>query len=325
MSNDNLVVKISLVLLLLFSFYILWPFVSVILFSMILAYFTYPAYKKMEGKVGSGISAGSLCVAVAAVIIVMVTEGAKVLIAELSKLYKRLPELIGDLEALEGIEIMGFKLIEEGMEMAINRALAYITGLGAVIPHLFFSVLIFFIGYFYFLTKGHKAYEYVKNNLPLEKDNKKRVLEKVKLNVDAFIRAEIAIAVAQGIVAGFIFYVFGHPYPFFVAIVTGILALIPVVGPSLVYWPVGIYEIFKQNYLLAVGYIVSGMFVISMMDYVLRPRIMGKKAKVHPFVVLLGFLGGIYAFGPGGIIIGPVILSLALILVDELKFEDEEN
>ena len=321
MSNDNLVVKISLVLLLLFSFYILWPFVSALLFAVILAYFSYPAYQWMKNRSTDDIAALNFVAAVAAVLIVMIAEGLRVLLRELSKLYHALPELLEGFEAIEGIEFMGIRVFEEITDYGLSAAMGYITGLGARIPQMFFSLLVFFVGYFYFLKRGKELYRYIKESLPLEEKRRDKIIKKVKLNVDAFIRAEIIIAIAQGTVGGIIFYTLGHPYPLFFAIVIGILAFIPVVGPSLVYWPVGLFEIFRQNYILGASYIITGVCVISTMDYFLRPRIMGDKAKIHPFVVLVGFLGGIYAFGAAGIIIGPVVLSLGLILIDELKKE----
>ncbi len=322
MDDDNVIVKVSLVLLLLFSLYILWPFVSALLFAIILAYFSYPLYGWMKKRTTKNIAALNLSAAVAAAIIIMVAEGARVFLRELGKLYRNLPELLQGFEALQEIEFMGMRIFEEATNYGLSTVMNYITGLGARIPRMFFSLLVFFVGYFYFLTQGEKVYRYIKKNLPLGEERKGKILGKIKMNVDAFIRAEIIIAVAQGAVGGIIFYTLGHPYPFFFAIVIGILAFIPVVGPSLVYWPVGLFEIIRQNYILGISYIITGICIISTMDYFLRPRIMGNKAKIHPFVVLLGFLGGIYAFGPAGILIGPVILSLAIILIDELKREE---
>ncbi len=321
MGKDKTTVKISLILLLILSFYILWPYASAILFAIILAYFTYPVYRWMERRTHKIIAAGNLMILVAVVIIVGIMEGLRVLMRELIKIYEILPEILVGLDSIREVEFMGYRIVDEAVESAMSRVMNYLTGLGASIPHIFFSLLIFFVGYFYFLVHGEKAYEYIKDRLPFCDDNKKRILEKVKLNVDGFIRAEILIAFAQGIVGGIIFYIFGSPYPLFFAILIGILALIPVVGPSLVYWPVGLYEILRQNYVIGIAYIVSGICIISTMDYFLRPRIMGGKAKIHPFVILLGFLGGIYAFGPAGIIIGPILLSLAIILIEEFKAE----
>ncbi|MFP4116079.1 MAG: AI-2E family transporter [Candidatus Aenigmatarchaeota archaeon] len=325
MGDNELVVKISVILLLILSLYILWPYVSVLLFAMMLAYFSYPAYNWLRKKTTDFAAGASLTALVAVITILMVREGTRVLIREAQRLYRKLPELLANFGNLQEIEFMGYRVVQEASDTAMTRLLNYLTGLGTRIPHITFSLVIFFIGFFYFLTQGEKLYKYIRKNLPLHEDNKERVLNKVKLNVDGFIRAQILVAVIEGLIGGIIFYLLGHPYPVFFGIIIGILSLIPLLGPSLVYFPVGIYEVLKQNYLLGAAYMISGAFVMAVADYFLRPRVMGNKAKIHSFIILLGFVGGIHAFGPGGIIIGPILLSLAIILVDELKIEQEKE
>ncbi|MFP4116862.1 MAG: AI-2E family transporter [Candidatus Aenigmatarchaeota archaeon] len=322
MGDDELVVKISIILLLILSLYILWPYVSALLFAMILAYFCYPLYERLREKTTDFAAGAGLTALVAVLTIFMVREGTRILIREAQRLYRKLPELLANFGNLQEIEFMGYRVIQEASDTAMTKLLNYLTGLGTRIPHITFSLVIFFIGFFYFLTQGEKLYQYVRDNLPLHQDNKKRVLNKVKLNVDGFIRAQILVAVTEGVVGGIIFYLLGHSYPVFFGIIIGILSLIPLLGPSLVYFPVGIYEMLKQDYLLGAAYIISGICVVAIADYFIRPRVMGKKAKIHPFIILLGFVGGIHTFGPGGIVIGPVLLSLAVILIDELKIKD---
>lgn len=317
--NDDSVVKASIIILSLLSLYILWPYASALLFALILAYFSYPAYKRLEKRMGDMSAAASLSAAVAALLAVLITEGLRVLVRELRTIYQTLPELMARFQPPGEIEFMGVEIFGSLSDMAMTKAMDYLTGVVASIPQMFFSLLVFFIGYFYFLREGDKLYYYVKEHLPFEEENRERIIKKVKLNVNAFIRAEIVVAISQGIVGGLIFYILGHTYPLFFGIIIGILALIPVIGPSLVYWPVGLYEVFRQNYLLGAAYIISGICIISTMDYFIRPKVMGDKARIHPFIVLVGFLGGIFAFGPAGIVIGPVLLSLSLILIDEFK------
>ncbi len=319
MEDEKLVKILTLIALLVLSLYILWPYVSALLFAVILAYLLYPLQRKLSNATSKNISAGTIVISVLVLISFAVARGTFVLIRELKKFYSVLPDLALPIEGLQSFEIAGYPVVAEATHLILSRSLQYLTDLSFRIPGLVFSGLVFFGSLFYFLREGEELYGYIKKRLPFKGDQKDRILQKIKKNVDAFIYAEFTIAFLQGVTGGVVFYLLGHPYPVLMASIIGILALIPIVGPSLVYWPVGIYGLFAGNYVLGIGSIVSGIVIISSMDYFLRPKITGERASIHPFIVLLGFLGGIYAFGPAGIIIGPVVLSISIIIIDEIR------
>ncbi len=322
MSAEEKTVKIlTLVALLVLSLYILWPYVSALLFAVIVTYLFLPVQKRLTKVTSRNMSAGIVVISVLVTLSVIIARGTFILIRELRKFYKVLPDLTVPIEGIHDFEIAGFPVVAEATDLILSRALQYLTDLSFRIPGLVFSGLIFFGSLFYLLREGEELYEYIKERLPFREDQRNRILQKIKKNVDAFIYAEFTIAFLQGIAGGIIFYLLGHPYPVLMATIIGVLALIPVVGPSLIYWPVGIYGLLVGNYVLGIGSIVAGIVVISSMDYFLRPKITGDRASIHPFIVLLGFLGGIYAFGPAGIIIGPVVLSISIIVIDEIRSE----
>ncbi len=307
--------------LLLLSLFIIWPYVSVLIFAAILAHLSYPLYLKIKEKTSERISAGSLTIGVLLVIILAILRGVNILIRELRKFYEIIPELTAGLEYINNFNMAGIEITKEITQYLFSKIIQYFTNLTLRIPHMFLALFVFFVSYFYFMKDGEKIYKYIKEKIPFSNERKEKILEKIKKNVNAFIYVEVVIGILQGIVGGIVFYLFGHPYPLLAGIVIGILGIIPVIGPSLVYWPVGLYEILKQNYILGIAYITVGICVISALDYFLRPHITAKKASVHPFVILIGFLGGIYAFGAVGIIVGPILLTIAIVMLEEIKIK----
>lgn len=325
MEEQRIAKIITVLVLLTLSLYILWPYMSSILFAAILAYLFYPLYERLRKRTSKNIAAASIVVTAIVFLSITVTRGLFILFRELRRLYTMVPELGLGIEGLEAFEIAGIEIIRELTEFVFSRLIEYLTQLGFQIPGLVISGLIFFASFFYFLKEGENIYYYLKDRIPFQKEQRERIMIKIKKNIDAFIYVEIVLGIVQGVLGGVIFYLLGHPYPLVLGIVIGILGLVPVIGPSIIYWPIGIYGILTQNYLLGIGSIVAGISVISSLDYFLRPRLTGKRASIHPFVVLLGFMGGIYAFGPAGIVVGPVLLSVSIIVIDELKQESLER
>ena len=68
--------------------------------------------------------------------------------------------------------------------------------------------------------------------------------------------------------------------------------------------------------------ILWGIFIVGLVDNILKPKIIGAKGKIHPVLVLLGVLGGLRTFGIIGAIIGPIILAL---LTTFIKIYEEEK
>lgn len=93
-------------------------------------------------------------------------------------------------------------------------------------------------------------------------------------------------------------------------------ALIPSVGTSIIFVPAVLYLIFQGNIVFAVGLTIWGMLAVGLIDNLLGPYLMSRGNTLHPFLVLLSVLGGISLFGPIGFIIGPVVVSLLMVLLE---------
>ena len=128
----------------------------------------------------------------------------------------------------------------------------------------------------------------------------------------------VMTSLAQGICAGIGYYVAGAPVPLLLGILTTVLSLLPL-GAPVIYLPVALFVgLQPQGALAGILLALWGVCVVSIIDNVLRPYFISK-ASALPFLhIMAGVIGGYVAYGLVGIIIGPVIISLARVLWSEL-------
>ncbi len=198
----------------------------------------------------------------------------------------------------------------------------------------FTSILINFfiiIVTMYFLLKdGKKMLDYVLKIIPVEKRLENKFIKKFKDLTYAVVYGQIITALIQGILASFLFWLFGIEAPLIWGFITFIVSILPIVGPSLIYVPLGLFKIFQGLILENSTYIwfgsaiiLSGFIIISSVDNIVRVKITGAKAKQHPLVVLIGVLGGFKLFGFVGLFFGPLILVFALAFLEVISEKNE--
>lgn len=111
-------------------------------------------------------------------------------------------------------------------------------------------------------------------------------------------------------VAGIGFYLFGIPNATFWGFVIAVFALIPVVGPPVVYIPASVILIYQGDFLKGAGLLAYGILIVTNIENFVRPKLVRMQSNIHPLVVILGVVGGLSFMGLSGIIIGPLILTL---------------
>ena len=120
------------------------------------------------------------------------------------------------------------------------------------------------------------------------------------------------MAITQGALGGVIFWVLGIHSALFWAVLMMFLSLLPAVGAGIVWAPVAVYFVVTGSVWQGVVLALYGVFVIGMVDNVLRPILVGKDTKMPDFLILISTLGGMAIFGLNGFVIGPLIAALFL-------------
>ena len=184
------------------------------------------------------------------------------------------------------------------------------------IPTIALGIFVTFFTLFYLFKDGKNVVDKIKRVLPLNMQDQRRVFQRINETTYAIIYGSLLVAAIQGVVGGVGYFFFGIPSPIIWGIFTAIFALIPVVGTAIVWVPLAIILLIQGFPMQGVGLLLYGVFIIGSMDNILRPFIVGKKAKIHPVLVLLGVLGGLAVFGFIGFVIGPLILAIFMTFLE---------
>ena len=190
--------------------------------------------------------------------------------------------------------------------------------LGAIassVASLFVSFFIFLFALFYFLCDGKKFKKALIEISPLQSSDDELILSRLELAVTSIIRGNLVTALIQGALTGIGFGIFGVPNSILWGVVGGVASLIPGIGASLVILPGSLFLYLTGNPLQALGLGALGFMAVGMVDNVLKPRLVGRGAKLHPLMVLLSVLGGLSLFGAAGIFLGPIFISLLFAIV----------
>lgn len=190
---------------------------------------------------------------------------------------------------------------------------------GAIFTKIFslsLSLFIMLLALFYFFKDGKLFTQQLITLSPLLNSQDIKILNRMEKAINTIIKGGLFIAILQGLMSSIGFVIFGIGSPILLGFMAGILALIPGVGPGLLFLVVSLYVLFTANWILALGLFLWGMVAVGLIDNILGPRLIGKGMKVHPLFILISVLGGIAFFGPIGFIAGPVILALLFTLLE---------
>ncbi len=290
------------------AFIVAWPYLTPLIFAGIVAYFSYPIFNKLNNKLNPTLSALIICIFFIGVIAYLFNNGIDFILNEIWNIYDTITSKTDNLSS-STYEIIRFFVLNTSQ---------YLSNLILQLPYFMLSSVIFFISLFYFLKDGRKVINWAEDALPLPARKKMQVLTNIQQNVDAFVYVTLFIGMIQAFVAGFGFYMFDLGYPLMAGLVAGILSFLPVVGPYALYLVAGLIIFAAGDTMTSIGLILYGIIIGSILDYSLRPILMSRKARLHPLIIFVGVFGGMSILGLVGIIIGPIILSIAQVFFKDL-------
>jgi predicted PurR-regulated permease PerM len=169
---------------------------------------------------------------------------------------------------------------------------------------------------FFFLKDGERLALYVERLVPLGSRQERELFSRFSITTRSIVKGTVVVALVQGIIGGLLFWMAGIPNAVLWGTVMALLALIPALGPALVWLPAGIILLVMGNILGAVILLAGGGIIISLVDNVLRPILVGRDTNMPDPLILVAMLGGLATFGIGGLIIGPVIAAFCLSMWD---------
>jgi len=193
-----------------------------------------------------------------------------------------------------------------------NQTSKILKGFSTFIIGFFFTLL----SLYYLFKDGGRLFERLKETLPIPKQERDLLILRFKEMVHATIYGGILIAIIQGLLGGVIFWALGISSPILWGTAMTFLSFIPMGGTALIWVPAAILLFVQGAFLKGVILLGLGVFGISMVDNLLRPFFISTKTNIHPLLLFFAVLGGIQAFGLIGLVIGPLIATLCLTLIE---------
>ena len=236
-------------------------------------------------------------------------------IADLDGLDRRLAEVpfLADLPGLRNLIPTGQEIVVLVGEAASALGSLLFGSLAAVTRAtvgFLLQLFIVFYAMFFFLIDGRATLDRILFYVPLAPVDDRRLLERFVSVTRATIKGSLLIGIIQGVLAGLAFQVVGVAGAAFWGAVTAVVSVIPAVGVVFVWGPVVVYLGLTGHPGAALGLLVWSALVVSTVDNFLRPRLVGRDARMPDLLILLSTFGGLALFGPAGFIVGPIVAAL---------------
>ncbi|WP_247729377.1 AI-2E family transporter [Halovivax limisalsi] len=303
------------------------PFLQYVLGAALLAFVLHPFHRRLAPRVGGRVSAALLTVAAFAVAVVPLVVFSFLLVSWAAEFVDRLGT--GDLEVM--IESSRTFLVDEVGIPAVyvddleSTILTTIEDVGLSTSEFVLSELVNVINttlhttvglmtlaflLYYFLLDGRTLIAWMRQVVPLHDDVQRELEDEISTVAWAVINSHLLIAVVQGTLGGIGLYLVGVSNVTFWTVVMIVMGVIPVMGVWVVWTPAVGYLWFTGETGSALVLLAYGVAVLSVVDNYLRAIVVDRGSGLHPGVVLVGVLGGIYLLGFLGIFLGPVILAV---------------
>lgn len=201
--------------------------------------------------------------------------------------------------------------VAEVASWSMNVAFSF----GSNVLHTFVLAGITLMSLFYLYVSGDTFVMRVKNLVPLAESQVEGLLDVFRRTSKAIFKGNFVIGATQGLLTGLLFLFTGLPSPVFFGVIAAFASLIPAVGSGLVWVPACLYFAFSGDFTRAAVVVGVGMGIISTLDNVLRPTLVGRDAGMHDLMVFLTTIGGITYFGPVGVLFGPLVGAGVLAMI----------
>ncbi len=307
---------------------LLRPFFSAIVGAVILAVITQHPYNWLAARVRNR----TLCASVAITLVLLaviipgfflarslsgqIFHAVTALRSEATR--GRINDYIGDHPALaDQIETMSASIDANN---AARSTAAYAGSKFALIVggsvQLITELVVMLFLLFFFYRDRAQSLATLRSLLPLDPHETAELLDRIDNTIFATALGRLTIALVQGVLAGLAFWVLGVPNIILWSFTLTAFAMIPAFGAFLVWGPVALYLGLNSHWGKAALLILWGGVVVSTIDNILYPILVGSHIRAHIATILLTILGGIAVFGPLGIVLGPVIFTIASTLLD---------
>jgi predicted PurR-regulated permease PerM len=338
----SLIIVLALAFLCFYLFYrILLPFLQPILWAVFLALVLFPAHRKLQRLLRRGgfLPAMVMTVLVTLVIVLpfsvlmvslgqeagdayhafeeMIQTGRLKATLEQAKELPVLKQILSrldqtfNLSSLEPIDFI-LKNLRQISAVLLSQSSKILKGVSGFLIAFFFTLL----SLYYLFKDGERLFDGLKGILPIPPRERDLLIGRFRDMVNATVFGGLLIALIQGLLGGMAFWVLGIASPLLWGTAMALFSFIPLGGTALIWIPAALILIILGAVAKGIILLAIGVFIISSVDNLLRPLVVGVKTHIHPLLLFFTVIGGIQVFGMIGVITGPLIASLCLTLIE---------
>jgi predicted PurR-regulated permease PerM len=316
---------------------LLWPFISVIILAAVVTSLFKPVYAFLNRKISPSLSSLLSCALIFLILFIPTIFFVGILSKEAYGLYLMgKGAVISDqikqiLEASKILDKINHYLLPFNLHITGEELNKGISELGKIVGLFLYqqassiasNILNFFLYFFfmlliiyYLLMDGDKLVSFIIDLSPLPKEQDEKLIQKFKDMAGAVLIGNGLGGLIQGTVGGIVFSLFGLKSPFLWGVIMGLLAFLPIIGIGVVFIPAAIYLIFSGKMASGIFFIVFYLVLSISVDNLIKPKLVGKRVKMHTLLVFFSIIGGLKLFGILGIIYGPLVTTAFLTLTD---------
>ncbi len=189
------------------------------------------------------------------------------------------------------------------------------SGLGSVVT-VFTDFILMALAVFFMLKDGAAFLRKSRDYMPFSEQQKDRLASQIRDIVISTIYGGVLVAVLEGITGGIAYSALGLRSPVLWGAATAISSFIPMVGSFVVWGGIALYLFVQVSVTKGVILLLIGIFGISLVDYGLRPVLIGSRTRMPVIIIFFSVLGGIKFFGLLGLIMGPLVVALFVSVMD---------
>ncbi len=313
------------------TYFIFQPFLAPLILAAVFAVVLQPLYRRICRAIPRWPSLASLITVLISVVCMLLPlslVGTQIGI-ESRNLYLQLSDketrteirtVLSNLEDTIGTRIPAARGFSENLstnlssyaESALQWLIQHVGTAASSAASLVLKFFLFFIALYYLLRDGAMLKQTIIDLSPLKDAYDETIFDKLELAVNSVIKGNLSIALIQGVLTAVGFTIFGVPNAVLWGTATADAALSPGRGTGRVLSPTISVMCFTGNEGAALGLTLWGILAVGLIDNFLGPQLIGRGVNLHPLLVLLSVLGGLTFFGPIGIFLGPLSLSLLL-------------
>ncbi len=311
------------------GFLLVAPLVQYVLAAGLLAFILYPVHQQLIARVryvGPRISAGILTVValVAAIVPVFVltailfdtvrslSEGfTQQDILNLIETFRGLALEVGiQPEQITALEAQISTELTQMLSSATQLVFGELVGLLETTVRTSFGVIILLFLLYYFLRDGEQFVAWLRSVSPIEPMTVNELFDEISTVTWAVVGSHLLVALVEGVLGGIGLWIAGIPNAAFWMVVMIVVSVLPLIGVWIIWGPVVLWVLATEQFAIALFLIVYGATALVFADNYLRALFVDRNSGLHPAVVLIGVLGGVYLIGVVGLFLGPVLLAV---------------